>query len=121
MQTLFDGAEGVSPLNGALRWGQTLLIGNTEGNPRFQGPRIPSHYERWQQCLIEPGGNAQEINDWDPVLIRLTKPSIISRIRILTHECVVNRFVAGIDLTVNFSLVVLPDLAAGFWENGPDR
>jgi len=51
----------------------------------------------------------------------LTKPSVIGGVRVLAHEAVVDGFVRFKNLPMHIALVVVPDLAAWFRKDGPDR
>jgi hypothetical protein len=67
------------------------------------------------------GRDPKEIDDQYSVLERLAKPSIVGGVRVISHEGVVDRFVAFENLPMHLALVVIPNLAALLRQNGFDR
>src|SRR5450830_2189612 len=70
------------------------------------------------QCIAlgsTPGGHARQ-RPW-----RAAKPPVVSCVRVLTHEGIVNRLVALENLAMHLALVVIPDLAARLGKHSLDR
>jgi hypothetical protein len=81
---------------------------------------VPSEDEGGLNGLIAAGREAKEIDDRYSVLERFAKPSVVGGVRVLAHECVVDRLIAIEDLAVNLSLVIVPDPAAWLREHRLD-
>ena len=71
--------------------------------------------------MITAGCNSEEVDNRNSVLERLPKPPIVGCIRVLTHEGVVDRFIALENLPMHLASVIAPDLAARLGEDGLDR
>jgi len=71
---------------------------------------VPAGNESRQHSLITSRRDTEEIDDRYLVLIGLAKPPLVGRVRILTHEGVVDGRVAFEYLTIHFTLIVVPNL-----------
>ncbi len=112
MESLLDGAQGVTPFERVLGWLQCFLIGHTECDARLQCRGVPAGNENGKHGLVATRRYTQEINDWYSVLKCLAQPAIVGGVRVLTHEGVIDRLVALENLPVHLALVVIPDFAA---------
>src|SRR6516162_11258646 len=77
MKPLLDRAQGVAPLQGVLRWCQSLLLRHAKRYARLQSRRIPPGNECRNHGLVSAGRNAEKVDNWHPVLESLTKPPIV--------------------------------------------
>jgi hypothetical protein len=57
--------------------------------------------------LIPTGRSAKEIDDGDLPLHRIQKPAVIRRVRVGTHELVVDDIITGIDLAMSLALIIV--------------
>ena len=71
--------------------------------------------------LVSARGDAQEVDEGNLVFIRLAQPTVVGRVRVGSHERVVDDLLAPVDLPMRFPLIVVPDLAAAFRHDGLDR
>jgi hypothetical protein len=54
------------------------------------------------------------------VLHRFPQSAIIGRVRVAAHECILDEFIASIDLLVGVTLIVMPDPTAAPRHHGSD-
>src|SRR6185312_33228 len=112
MQSLLYRPEGITALQRAFGRHQYAFFCSCESYTSLQGFGIPARYEGGKHSLVFARRYTQEIDDRYPVLKRLPKPSIVGRIRILPHKCIIDRLIALEDLTMHLALIVIPDLPA---------
>jgi hypothetical protein len=87
-------------------------------NPQMLG--MPPHDECRDDGLIPTGRSSEEIDDRDLLLHRIPEPPVVRRVRVASHELVVDDIIASIDLLVRLTLIVVPDPPASPGEHGSD-
>ena len=58
---------------------------------------MPTHDESWDYGLITTGRRAEEIDDGDLPLHRISEPAVIRRIRIGAHESIIDDIITRVD------------------------
>jgi uncharacterized protein (DUF302 family) len=132
-----DHAAGAMGVGLSLRPTEVLIFGNAKaGTPLMQsvqtiGIDLPLKALVWQDTS---GNTWLSYNDpaWlahrhglsgetEAAVNIMTKPPIVGGVRILSHEGIIDRFLAIENLSMHLALVVIPNLAARLRKNGFDR
>src|SRR5271157_5155437 len=121
MKPLLDRAQGVAPLQGVLRRCESLLLRHAERYARLQSRSIPPGNECRNHGLVSARRNAEKVDNWHLVLESLTKPSIVGVFGIVPLESIVDCLIAFENLSMNVTLVIIPNLVSFFREDSPDR
>jgi hypothetical protein len=81
---------------------------------------MPAQNECRNDGLIPGGRSAEEIDDGNLVLHRIPEPPVIGCGSVGPHELVLNDIITSVDLTMSFTLIVVPDPPAAPGEHGSD-
>ncbi len=114
MESLLDGSEGIAPLDGIFGRCELRPTDITKGDARLQTFRVPARDEGRDHRLGSSWCNPEEVDKRHLGLIGLFQPPIVGRIRIRSHEGIVDGLIGIEDLPVHVTLVIVPDLAPGF-------
>ena len=81
---------------------------------------MPSSNKCRNLCKKAPRRDADKINNRNLLLAGFPQPPVVCGVWIGPHERVLNQIVALVDLTMDLTLVVVPDLRTWLWEDGAD-
>jgi hypothetical protein len=98
-----------------------LVLGLPKHHSCVERLAVPARNEGRDHGLVSAGRDAEEVNNSNLVIECFAQPSIVCGLGVLTHEGIVNRFVAFKNLAMYLALVVVPDLATRPGEYCLDR
>jgi hypothetical protein len=124
VKPLFHCSQGVAPFwerLGHFRRRHRGIFLEAEHNASLERCRIPSDDIRREEWFVAARSDPEEIDYRNPVFHRFTKPTIVGRFGITTHEGIVDSVVPLEDLAMDLSLVIVPDPTATSREHCCDR